>query len=145
MLSLAAFTGISAENVKAQSYVPGYLQDNSFIAENFAVIDSSGWFIALPESDISFTNFISQYKQYFGMGSDDGFTLTRTTNDDYPFMAQERRLTHHRFNQTYKGVPVEYAELFLHHKNDRIESVNCKLAESLNFSVTPAITATGSH
>lgn len=54
------------------------------------------------------------------MGNDDNFVLVKTTNDDYPFMEANRKMTHHRYNQTYKGMKVEYAELFLHHKNDSI-------------------------
>lgn len=34
---------------------------------------------------------------------------------------------------------VEYAELFLHHKDGEIKYVNCKLAENLNLSVVPSI------
>lgn len=127
----------------AQEYIPNYLlQPNDFISQNFDVVDSSGWFQASRESQITFADFIQEFKASLGMGIDDDFVLTKTTNDDYPFMEQDRRLTHHRYNQTYKGVKVEYAELFLHHKDNLIKTFNCKLAEGLNMSVMPSLTAT---
>lgn len=73
------------------------------------------------------------------MGNDDGFILTRVTNDDYPFMSNDKKLTHSRFNQTYKGVKVEYAEMFIHHQNDIVKLVNAKLAEGLNMNTTPSL------
>lgn len=76
------------------------------------------------------------------MGNDDNFVLVKTTNDDYPFMEANRKMTHHRYNQTYKGMKVEYAELFLQHKNDSIKIINCKLAEGLNMSIIPTLTET---
>ncbi len=140
---LATLLLTSHINSIAQNYIPNYLlQQNDIISQNFEVIDSSGWFQANRESEVSFSDFIQEYKTSFGMGIDDAFLLTKTTNDDYPFMEQDRRLTHHRYNQTYKGVKVEYAELFLHHKDNRIISFNCKLAEGLNMNVVPTLTAT---
>lgn len=124
-----------------QDYIPNYLlQSNAFIDNNFDIIDPSGWFQAKPESNLSPEGFLTNNKQYFGMGSDDNFVLIRETNDDYPFMEVENRFTHTRYNQTYKDVKVEFAEIFLHHKNNRIEIVNGKLAEGLAISVTPAFT-----
>lgn len=73
------------------------------------------------------------------MGNDDDFTLARVTNDDYPFMSEDKRLTHSRFNQTYKGIKVEYAEMFIHHKNGIIKLINAKLAEGLNMTTTPSL------
>jgi len=125
----------------AQNYIPSYLtQPNDYINQNFEIIDSSGWFYAKSESNVPFTNFIQENKAAIGMGADDDFILTKTTNDDYPFMSMDRKLTHHRYYQTYKGIEVEYAQLFLHHKNNRIEYFHCKVAEGLNISVTPSVT-----
>lgn len=130
-----------AANSYGQEYRPGYLlQPNEFFDTQFEVLDSSGWFQALPETEISFTNFWADNKHYFGMGADDSFVVTRETNDDYPFMNEDNRMTHTRYNQTYQGVKVEFAEIFLHHKDNKVEFINGKLAEGLNLSVTPAIT-----
>lgn len=145
LLPLVTLLLISPINSTAQNYIPNYLlQPNVFISQNFNVVDSSGWFQASRESEITFADFIQEYKASLGMGIDDDFVLTKTTNDDYPFMEQYRRLTHHRYNQTYKGIKVEYAELFLHHKDNLIKTFNCKLAEGLNMSVLPSLTATQS-
>jgi Zn-dependent metalloprotease len=138
LLSILLLT--SQINVFAQNYIPNYmLQQNEFISHNFEVVDSSGWFQATRESKIVFTDFIQEFTSSILMGSENAFSLTKTTNDDYPFMERDKRLTHHRYNQIYKGVKVEYAELFLHHKDNRIVSFNCKLAEGLNLSVLPSI------
>jgi Zn-dependent metalloprotease len=127
-------------SASAQQYTPAYLQQpGSFITQNFDIADPSGWLQAVDESDVPFTGFIAQNKSSFGMGADDDFVLVKTTNDDYPFMDSNKRMTHHRYNQTYKNVKVEYAELFLHHKDNRVQLINAKLAEGLDFTVTPAI------
>ena len=138
LLSILLLT--SQINAFAQNYIPNYmLQQNEFISHNFEVVDSSGWFQATRESKIVFTDFIQEFTSSIRMGSENAFSLTKTANDDYPFMERDKRLTHHRYNQIYKGVKVEYAELFLHLKDNRIVSFNCKLAEGLNLSVLPSI------
>lgn len=79
LVFIAPFLLITNSSI-AQDYVPSYLTtDNEFISENFDVIDSSGWFQALPETDISFSSFLTDYMQYFGMGADDGFVIKRAT------------------------------------------------------------------
>lgn len=125
---------------QAQNYKPNYLlTENAFISNNFIIQDSSGWFMRNQTSAISPVNFLANYKQHFGMGADDGFILKRTTNDDYPFMTAENKQTHERYNQTYKGVPVEFSEFFIHHKNNKVQTINCKVAEGLNMSVVPTL------
>jgi Zn-dependent metalloprotease len=48
---------------------------------------------------------------------------------------------HNVYQQFYKGVEVQYAEFFIHHKDSNsIKTINCKLVEGLNTSAVPAYT-----
>ncbi|HRP90431.1 MAG TPA: M4 family metallopeptidase [Edaphocola sp.] len=137
--SILAMGLCGIQSLVAQDYRPNYLQSgNEFISQNFNVIDSTGWFEARPESDLTFQNF-NDIKLNFGMSDDDNFVLSRETNDDYPFMEESKKMTHSRYSQDYKGLRVEYAEIIVHHKNGKIEFINGKLAEGLNIDVNPQI------
>lgn len=121
----------------AQDYRPGFLMTgNEFISENFDIVDSSGWLEVKPDRELLFSNFMEN-KQHFGMLAYDSFIIVRETEDNYPFTKAESRITHSRFNQTYKGKRVEYAEIFLHHQNNRIKFINGKVAEGLDIDVLP--------
>lgn len=134
---LLLFISIS---LKAQNYRPNYLlTENTFISNNFIIQDSTGWFRAKNNSNISSVNFLTENKTYFGLGIDDGFILKKTSIDNLPFLATENQQTHERYNQTYKGVPVEFAEFFIHHKANIVKLINCKVAEGLNMTVTPTL------
>ncbi len=64
------------------------------------------------------------------------------TNDDLsPITIQEDHLgyRHHRYQQTYKGIPVEDAIFILHEKNSRVAKANGNLIADLNILVIPAI------
>jgi Zn-dependent metalloprotease len=132
---LGSFSAVTTTN--AQNYRPDFLTiGNEFISENLDIIDSSGWMEVKPNKELLLSDFFEN-KQYFGLSDDDNFTLIRETSDNYPFIKEESRITHSRFNQTYKGIKVEYAEIFLHHQNNKIKFINGKIAEGLDIDVLP--------
>ncbi|HTO14794.1 MAG TPA: M4 family metallopeptidase [Edaphocola sp.] len=137
--SILAMSFCTIQNLKAQEYRPNYLKpENEFILQNFVVIDSAGWFETKPESDLTFQNF-NDIKFNFGMGEEDSFVISRETYDDYPFMEEHKKMTHTRYSQHYKGLRVEYAEIIIHHRNEKIEFINGKLAEGLKIDETPGV------
>lgn len=128
-------------NSNAQKYTPNYLQQpNDFIEKNCTILDPSGWFIFNKNTKVPADNFLINFKEYFGMGRDDKFTLLSSKTDDFPFSNDENRLTHDRYIQTYKGLEVEFAEFFIHSQDNNIKFINCKLVEHLNKDVNPSIT-----
>ncbi|WP_129020092.1 M4 family metallopeptidase [Edaphocola flava] len=126
-------------NTNAQDYRPAYLTvENQFISTNFDIVDFSGWLEAKYDKELTLEEFLAN-KQHFGLGDEDGFVLVRETGDNYPFIKEEDRITHSRYNQTHNGVKVEYAEIFLHHQNDKIKFINGKTAEGLSINVSPSL------
>lgn len=143
ILGLAAIFLASSSLSYAQGYKVQYLsEDNHFINDNLNFTDSSGWFKVKEGVELSSRNFWLNYKSNFGMGSNDDFILTNSVFDNMPYIPIEKRQTHDKYNQTYKGVPVEYAEFILHHKDGNVVSLNGKLAENLSMSVVPTISET---
>lgn len=83
----------------SQDFRPNYLQSNNeYINRDFEIVDSSGWFLAFSESNVLFSDFLNNYKIHLGLGNNDSFALKRVTYDDYPFLTQDNRVTHHRYN-----------------------------------------------
>ncbi|WP_222167332.1 M4 family metallopeptidase [Edaphocola aurantiacus] len=141
-LSLQVQAQTAAVQSQTPGYIPNYIKNGGgspFIQQNFDIIDLSGWLQATEESNVTIDNILPEIMQAYGFGADDDFVLVRTTDDDYPFIEDQRKMVHMRYNQVHKGVKVEYAELFIHSQNNRVSIVNAKVAEGLNMSVTPAL------
>ena len=50
--------------------------------------------------------------------------------------------THYRYEQTYNGVPIEFAEWIVHTKNNEIHSMNGKLVDQIPGSIQNSISKT---
>ena len=66
-------------------------------------------------------------------GQDNNFELYETQTDDLDF-------THLRYNQYYKGLPVEFGRYYLHVKNNHLQSANGDYYPNIDLSSTPQIT-----
>lgn len=65
----------------------------------------------------------------------DELQLLKTSNDVLGYR-------HYRYQQTYKGIPVENAIYLIHEKDNRVKNANGKLVHNLNLSTKPAINET---
>lgn len=68
----------------------------------------------------NYSELESLFEQYWKVPENFGFMQTRKEVDQLGFV-------HYRYKQTYKGVPIEFAELIVHTKEDLIHSMNGKL------------------
>ena len=67
--------------------------------------------------------------QFYDSKNDFGLQLIRSETD-------QLGMTHYRYQQTYKGTPVEFAVIIAHTRNDMVVSVNGEFPDELN--VQPA-------
>lgn len=92
-------------------------------------------------SDLSPISFFANNKQHFGMGYNDDFRLIKSSNDmNSPYLPENKKQTHDRYIQTYKGLDVEFADFMIHHRNNRINYINCKVVEGLDLNINPNYT-----
>ncbi len=77
----------------------------------------------------------TQDKTALQLTSDDELVLSKTTEDELGFR-------HHRYQQMYKGMPVEGAVYLLHEKNARVQHANGQLTRQLNISSSPTLSET---
>lgn len=93
---------------------------------------SKGWVRVKPGTKHSADEFWTKEKRAFGLEVNDNFKIVKKQTD-------EIGLVHHRYQQTYKEIPVEGAEYILHEEFGFVTLANGKLVEKLNMSVTPSI------
>lgn len=65
------------------------------------------------------------------------------TNDNLEIIsvnADKIGFSHHRYQQTYKGIPIEGAVYIMHEKDSRVTHANGKLVRNIDMTVTPSIT-----
>ncbi len=74
------------------------------------------------------------HRTAFSLGDDDALTNYRTTTDQLGF-------THYRFQQYYRGLPVESAIFIVHAKNGKPVSANGQTVQGLTLEVSVNITA----
>jgi Zn-dependent metalloprotease len=78
--------------------------------------------------------FLQNSKSLFRINNaTDDFTMRKVSRD-------KLNMTHARFQQTYKGVPVWGSELILHSDvSNTVTAVNGRFTPDLNLDVTPSI------
>jgi len=93
--------------------------------------ESSLWLTFQPDEQKSLIEL--KEDTIFKRSKDDDFEILTTEND-------LRGYQHHRFRQTYKGVPIEGATLIMHEKNNLVTHANGKLAYNFSINTNPSIT-----
>ena len=73
-----------------------------------------------------------QNKTALRLGSNDGLTFIKT-------IQSTSTTRHHRYQQTYGGVPIDGAIFTFHEKDNLVKNANGGLIRGLNISTTPAI------
>jgi len=71
----------------------------------------------------------------------------RSEDDLLPYQKHTDNIgfTHDRYQQYYKGLPVEYAVYYVHSKNGRVVTANGDWYDSINISVATAISAQAAY
>jgi len=73
-----------------------------------------------------------QDKATLKLHTDDKLTLFSTQNDALGYH-------HHRYQQSYKDVPIEGAIYLMHEKNGKVKHANGQLVHELNLNTIPSI------
>ncbi|MCX6290831.1 MAG: M4 family metallopeptidase [Bacteroidetes bacterium] len=84
------------------------------------------------ESCIELAGFKMWARQSFSLSADYDFRLLNSDKDQIG-------ITHYRYQQTYRGVPLEGTMYIVHAKNNQIISLNGTLFNKLNVSSVPAM------
>jgi Zn-dependent metalloprotease len=92
----------------------------------------SNWYIFDKGTVPSPENINSQsMKKYFGFNNDNSFSLVKSATD-------ELKMTHHTFQQLYKGYPVQLAIFKLHESQDKpVEGNGHWVADLVKNLATP--------
>jgi len=93
---------------------------------------STEW-LTIKTADQTSATELARNKTLLHLNTDDELTLYATHDDALGYR-------HYRYQQTYKGIPIEGAIYLMHEKNNRVQQTNGKLAHDLSLSINPAIT-----
>ncbi len=95
--------------------------------------ESSSWnWIELKETErMSRPAFLSKSRELFDLNEETEFEELRVNIRE--------GWTHHRMQQSYKGVPVEGAIYLLHEKNGQIYTANGEVVSGLNLNAIPSL------
>ncbi|MFC2130688.1 M4 family metallopeptidase [Bacteroidota bacterium] len=110
--SVATVTDIS-QKVASASHIPGFL----VFKENIN---------SLPE------NIFNANKQSFGLRKEDNLSLYRTDKD-------KLGLSHHRYTQQYKNIPIEGMEYIIHERPGKPMIGNGTYIKDIDLDVNPGI------
>lgn len=92
-----------------------------------------GWFKFKESQRPGVDGFFQAYAEMLKINpADISFDLLQSKTDKLGF-------THQRYQQLYKGIPVDGAQLLLHLKNGKVVSCNGNLVENLACATSPAI------
>ncbi|MFM2386096.1 MAG: hypothetical protein RL660_853 [Bacteroidota bacterium] len=140
VVACACLILVTINHVFAQNTVQYFCSgSNEFIASNFHIVHTQGWLSTKPGTTIALTNFAPNHKADFGLGVDDAFVLKQSYVDNANYFTTDAALVHEKWQQTYKGLEVQYAEMVCHGKNDNIVRLNAKLVSGLSLAVTPIV------
>lgn len=94
--------------------------------------DASGWIQFKDNQSINPETIFTVNKSEFGLSQADQMVIKRTEADQLGF-------THHRYQQYYKGIPVEGGEFIIHSAAGKAITGNGKIITGLNLATTPAL------
>lgn len=115
--------------VGAYAAKPAYIDDLGKVNRSQK---GSMWIKFKPERGIKVQDIFQTYSKSLGLGDQDNMILmeSNTTKSGW---------RHSRFQQTYKGVPVDDIQFILHEKNGKLEQANGAIVKGLDLDVRPTI------
>ncbi|MEI6851989.1 MAG: M4 family metallopeptidase [Bacteroidota bacterium] len=115
-------------------FANSYAQNSVKISDIAQQKNTKGWIKFLPNKNISPEQVFTIYKNAFGLTTSDEMRLSRSETDLLGY-------SHNRYQQYYKGIPVEGGVYLIHSSNGKANSGNGKIMVGLNASATPAFNA----
>ena len=109
----------------------GYAQKNLNTTSSISRIawtkGSPSWITFKPQVNMPGNQILLAYKAEFGLSDNDEMKIIRQETDKIG-------LTHYRFQQYYKGVPVDGAVYIIHDKSGKANSANGQIVTGLNLT-----------
>lgn len=90
------------------------------------------WLTVAENVNLTATELVQLHLRDLGLGPNDELRRYRTDTDELGF-------THYRYQQYHRSVPVDGAELLIHEKNGRVQTLNGKLVRGLDVEVRPTL------
>lgn len=116
-------------------------QSNFAQSDNFKNLDEvaekvrgNDWIKIKTGNDVDPGSFMEKYKSSFGLDENHSFKLVKKETDKYGF-------THYRYQQYYKGIPIEGGEYLVHAKNGKVQTANGKIVSGIKSTSNPSLTA----
>ncbi len=85
------------------------------------------------ETNVNPLTVFTDYKAALGLQADDEMRLVKGEND-------QMGMAHYRYQQFYKGIKIEGAEMIVHSKDGRAVSMNGKMVAGINLPQEPSLT-----
>lgn len=130
LLSIIFFSG----NLFSQNYLQ---KNDSYLSKLRQIAtfkDNPDWITVKSEKSINAKRIFEFYKDAFGLGKSDNMKLVETKTDKLGF-------TNYRFQQYYKGIPVEGALYIVHEKNGKAVKANGRPVRNLEISNIPLVSS----
>jgi Zn-dependent metalloprotease len=106
----------------------------NYLESNLKSYDLAGFYFVKTPNNIPPEGFFDVYKLQSG-DVDNDVILIKTWEDP------QLHMTHYKYQQTYKGILVEVAEITEHFIETELDMVNGKLVGELNLNVDPQISS----
>ena len=116
----------------AASVTVGQISKN--VSKIALIKDASGWIQFKDNQSLNPETIFTVAKSEFGLNLADQMVIKRTEADKLGFM-------HHRYQQYYKGIPVEGGEFIIHSAAGKAITGNGKIITGLSLGSAPALSA----
>lgn len=102
------------------------------VAEIAVTTRGSKWLVLRRDTRISPQEIFYEHRDAFYLGNEDQMEIVRVQTDNLGY-------THYRYQQTYKGIKVEGAEMLVHARDGYVARTNGSIVTGLELSIQPAI------
>lgn len=96
-------------------------------------VQNESFFVKAEKYNLNKENINSNLGQYLSLNSDFSFQEINSSKDELGF-------THIRYDQFYKGIPLDGYMVLAHFKDGRLKTINGRVALFNNLNINPAIT-----
>ncbi len=127
-----SFITIFSENSFAQKVIQEDAEYLSKLRQIAMFKENANWITFKTEKNINAQRIFEFYKEAFGLGDFDFMKLMKSEKDNIG-------VTTYKFQQCYKGFPVEGSVYLVHEKNGKAINANGKIVRNLNIASIPFI------
>ncbi len=98
------------------------------------IYDNGNWIKFLPDSHIEVSQFFAEFQKDLNLSSDYKFELLKKETDALG-------MSHFRYQQTFKGLPIEGATYMLHVKDGRLSHANGNIIRGIDGGSSSSMTS----